>query len=844
MKRTLSTGRARPLKSIGRAGLVLLAILTPIVVQAGIRVKVIQGPSDLPEPFCELAQKGDFLIMDGSYEYLVGGTSRRLNRRLNILNLDENAMGCILCAVATGKHLKDGVVFGTPIINLGSKSKILTYASVEQRKGLSANGGAILESTASLEEPGQERLRVRTSYEFLPGQGKIQIRSIVTNTGKMDLKELSFALSFDPNVRYYFTPYHKKYNRFSRSYEQYHPNLNFQVYQKERHALGILDPNPIQADQEHPWPGALGPGQSYQIQYMIWADGDSSAVLKKIYSQIRQRALPVDLRFEGFPGQTMEVVVREESSSSVFFRAFLEHPEDISFPLPVGEYTVTANFFPAVASSPLSVKEGTRNSCLIRCPPLGRIRISVQDRRGLFVPGKVTFFGLASTKNPYFEPDNPVRSGRDWEFFKNSRYAREQGIEVSLAAGTYLVFASRGPEYTIDQKVIEVLKNRPLELKFVLDRVLPPLGWVSVDSHLHTQESDGAVGVPERLRSIVAEDLDVAVATDHNFITDYLPELKRSGLDRYLTVLAGSEVTPFSGFIHFCVFPQEIKREEMNHGAVPPRSESSGELFRENREANPGALLQLNHPRGSKLGYFNNLHLDDKTAASADKGLDLSFDLFEAMNGSIFGGPNAQAVEDWLHLLCRGYFFPAVGGSDAHLADGTEPGYSRTYVFLGRSKNKGVEPRTLVAALKRGRSFVSNGPLVDFRVNKKYLPGDFLTARKGKVSVSLRVLSAPWVSVSEARIIINGVRKEVFQASGKESDPVKLDRMFNLVLDTDAFIAVEVVGDRSLFPVVQMSSLVDSAALPYALTNPVFVDVDGNGRFDPPWPEKVKEGEK
>ena len=34
------------------------------------------------------------------------------------------------------------------------------------------------------------------------------------------------------------------------------------------------------------------------------------------------------------------------------------------------------------------------------------------------------------------------------------------------------------------------------------------------------------------------------------------------------------------------------------------------------------------------------------------------------------------------------------------------------------------------------------------------------------------------------------------------------------------------------------SGQVESAILAYALTNPVFVDVDGNGRFDPLFPKK------
>ncbi|MBD3873341.1 MAG: hypothetical protein IFK91_10560, partial [Acidobacteria bacterium] len=47
----------------------------------------------------------------------------------------------------------------------------------------------------------------------------------------------------------------------------------------------------------------------------------------------------------------------------------------------------------------------------------------------------------------------------------------------------------------------------------------------------------------------------------------------------------------------------------------------------------------------------------------------------------------------------------------------------------------------------------------------------------------------------------------------------------------------------SLYPVVQVrtwSGLQADAVTPYALTNPVFIDVDGNGRFDPPLPRTIQ----
>ena len=70
----------------------------------------------------------------------------------------------------------------------------------------------------------------------------------------------------------------------------------------------------------------------------------------------------------------------------------------------------------------------------------------------------------------------------------------------------------------------------------------------------------------------------------------------------------------------------------------------------------------------------------------------------------------------------------------------------------------------------------------------------------------------------------------------------KLEERISVDLERDAYIAVEAFGGRTLFPVLQIAHWgFTNGTFPYAITNPVFVDVDGNGRFDPPWPRGIGE---
>jgi hypothetical protein len=604
-----------------------------------------------------------------------------------------------------------------------------------------------------------------------------------------------------------------------------------------------LNRNPLEEEAEH-IPGTLQPGQVYTTRHTLLVDTDHEGLLQKIYQIFSVKPEEVTLNFKDLNGKMIEVIVRDAFSSAVFFRSFLENPFSLSFVLPEGIYWVRANFFPAVREKLLAVKPGEENSCILEDSPLGRVKVKIQTGQGEYVPGKVTFIGLAPTETPYFEPDNPVETGRYWETFKNSVFPKERGLEVKLPVGTYLASASRGPEYCLDKKVIEVLEDEPLELTFRIDRVVKTPGLISIDPHMHTRESDGRMGIAERLRSVVAEGVDVAVACDHNTITNYSPTLRRLGLNKYLAVITGNEVTT-PDKLHYNTYQVKYRPEEEENGAIFPLADEVTPLFEASRQKDQEAILQVNHPRAGTLGYFNNYQLDLESAAFAWENFNISFDVLEVMNGPYFYSSNFTAIEDWLHLLNRGYYYPLIGSSDSHAIDRGEPGYSRTYVYYRGEETDSLDWNSLAHSIRKGRTFATNGPIIEFKVNTTYTSGDTFTDKDGKVEIAIKVQSAPWIAVDEVRLIVNGERRIIFPVNTPKEAILKFDMSsFGLpLLKEDSYIAVEVLGKESLYPVLQRSSwsgLSENATLPYALTNPVFVDVDGNGKFDPPLPEKIK----
>jgi len=540
--------------------LVLLAVFR---LEAGVQVKVIQTESDLPEKFCDLWKPGDILVSDGTAFLLVGGTARPLLTPMNYPA--PNAVGGILGFVPAGRNLQGTVNVGAPAFRIKTKTEWLTYQTVTPGRP-EADGSLTIDCAGVFEKKDWGRAEVKTTYRIPDGEGRVFLTSVVKNPGPAEIKDLGYSLAFSADHSYNFSPYHR----------QLFPKLNYRLYPRKGHYLAWFNPNPVD-EGERRRPGTLKPGESYTVRYVLAVNRDHGPLLRELGRALNLKLADATLAFEKVEGRDLEVIVREFESGAVFFRTFLEKPFQTTIPLPEGRYIVRANFFPAVREQNIAVRAEADNLFIIESPPQGALRVKIRDGKGEAVPGKVTILGLDPTKSPYFRPENPRESGRAFETVKNSVYPPADGLEVKLPVGHYLVFASRGPEYGRDVRIVEVLRDDVQSLFFSIDRILQPSGFVAADVHLHTIASDGQMATAERLRSVVAEGLDVAVATDHNVVIDYAEPLRRLGLEKQLAVLSGYELTK-GGVLHANSFPAKRLEGTPLHGAVPVDSEPGDSL--------------------------------------------------------------------------------------------------------------------------------------------------------------------------------------------------------------------------------------------------------------------------
>jgi hypothetical protein len=793
------------------------------------KILSLSSAAELPSGLSRFARPGDILLSGPRLKILFSTSPKTIMTHSRYAGGD--ARGTIIGLAPPEGEVEGQVHLGSPTIRYQNKTFYVAYTDFKFPQKIERHP-AQLQASADFISADGKKLAIKTTYAVYLDEGRVEISSVITNTGQQAWSGLGYSLLFDAMHSYYFSPFHYFYHR----------NLNFRLYQKKRHYLAWINLNPVPAAGSA-LPDRLAPGESFTVNYILLTDTQVNRLLEKVYNLLKVPVSPARIELPAESSGWKEIVISHILSGSTFYRAILDDSAtSAEILLPEGLYRVRGHFYPAVVESLLAVEKGKENRARLRLPLSGQINVRLQDSQGQPVPGKVTFIGLQPTRTPYFRPENPVETGRSFESFKNSCFPPPEGLELTLPVGTYLVWASRGPEYSCDQRVIEVLADSPLDLTLRIDRIVEKPGLISLDPHLHTIHSDGTVNIDSRILALIAEGIEAAIATDHNIVTDYLPVLKKLGLEKEIAILSGTEVT-VPDMIHFNLYPLEYREKEERKGAIEPVADKVGDLFVASRKKSPQGIIQVNHPRAGTLGYFNNYQLDLAEAANVKETFDFGFDLIEVLNGAAPLSSNAVALEDWLHLLNRGRYYPLVGSSDSHTIDGGEPGYARTYVFYDKPRNEPVDFQAILKALKGGKCFASTGPLIDFKINEATL-GETASIKPGMVNIKIKVWGAPWMQVDEVRLIFNGHRRLVLPVKEKTGSIVKLEEALAIEIKEDAAVVAEVIGRRSLYPLLQQpsdSGQLRDAVLPYAITNPIFIDTDGNGRYDHPWPEKIEE---
>ncbi len=445
-------------------------------------------------------------------------------------------------------------------------------------------------------------------------------------------------------------------------------------------------------------------------------------------------------------------------------------------------------------------------------PRAGTLRWRVRERGLGVVPARILVRGIDGTPDPDWGEDpsdgaslNVIHSDRDGE--------------RAIPPGRYRVAVTRGFEYTMGESDVIVREGKTAVVEDEIERVVDTSGWIAADLHVHAVPSpDAPTLLSDRVRALAAAGVEVAVATDHNAVTDYGPAIRELGLDRWLASIVGDEVTTRGVlFGHFNVFPLAVGSEPLAFDHVVPATIVS--LARAAPPADQAKVVQLNHPRMGSIGYFELSRFDPRDVAAWRQRaplVDPGFDAIEVFNGDDYAKlDNVERVmRDWFALLDTGARITATGNSDSHKLTYHECGVPRNLVRVGDDDPTRLDARRFVDALRAGRVVVSSGPFITLEIAGH---GAGESAPAGEQEVHVTVQAPAWVDVSRVEVVRRGKPLHVW--AGPFARGVRrLDARFRMTFDKGDWVAAIARGERP------MEFLARPGAKPFAFTNPVWIE--------------------
>lgn len=473
----------------------------------------------------------------------------------------------------------------------------------------------------------------------------------------------------------------------------------------------------------------------------------------------------------------------------------------------------------------------------------GTLSLKVVDENNSALPSKTEIRGKVATPSPILGPDSAEAK------IRNVIYAANGEISQSLMPGKYDLIISRGPEYDAVFKSITIAEGETLELQEVLKRTVITKGWISSDFHSHSSPSGDNTGSQlGRVANLVCEHVEYGPCTEHNRISTYAPHIKRLGIEKFFSSVPGMELTgkplPLN---HHNTFPLLRKPRTQDGGGPVTDTNIASQIERLSLwDNNSEKLLQLNHPD------IGNLFYDKDGNGISDEGFKDAIPFIDVMeihpisfesavpSGKSFEN-SSHRVFNWIQLLNQGYRIPGVVNTDAHYNYHGSGGL-RIWIKSPTDEPADIKTLDIVHASEKGNVLMSNGPFLEVEAAEKpedgTLPkwttiGDDMTAKSGNILMKVKVQCPNWLDVDRVVVLANGkVLKEQDFTRGKHAkdfsdDVVKFERELHFSLKEDAHLIVIATGMNSKVGDVQGPGW--GKQQPTAITNPIFIDVDGNG---------------
>jgi Tol biopolymer transport system component len=453
--------------------------------------------------------------------------------------------------------------------------------------------------------------------------------------------------------------------------------------------------------------------------------------------------------------------------------------------------------------------------------PMGRISLSVVDSLGKPTAARV-FLTAAdrlayAPNNAWMHADDSFnRAERPFE----AHYFDTGGSsEITVPAGVVEVDVMRGFENHFERRKVEVKMDSTTQLTIALIPLVKELdaksNWVSGDVHVHMNYAGTYRNTPTHLvEQAAAENLGIVedlVVNKEQRIPDmayFSPQLDPASTSDHL-LLHGQEFhTSYWGHLGLL----NLTRNFLLPGYSGYPNTAAASLYPTNAN-----VADMAHEQGALVGYVHpfDSYPDPVKDASLTAELPADVALGKVDYIEVLGfSDHKSTAEVWYKLLNCGFRLPTAAGTDfmGNYASLRGPvGLNRVYaeVELGPLK---IAP--WLAAIKAGRTFATNGPLLRFSLGGQGIGEEVRLDKKEEVKFSAEMNSI--VPIEHLQIICNG---KVARDLAMNGDRMSAHVNGSIQAEASGWCVLRAFSDKAEFPILDL--------YPYATTSPVYISMTG-----------------
>ena len=455
--------------------------------------------------------------------------------------------------------------------------------------------------------------------------------------------------------------------------------------------------------------------------------------------------------------------------------------------------------------------------------PMGRISLRVVDDLTLQHPVAARVFvtgedGLAyAPDNAWMHADDSFdRSERPFE----AHYFDTSGVsEITVPAGDVEVDVMRGFENHFEQRKVAVKADSTAQLTL---RIVPLFigvdevpNWVSGDVHVHMNYAGTYRNTPAHLvEQADAENLAIVenlIVNKEQRVPDiayFSPQADPASTANHLLLHGQEYHTSYWGHLGLL----NLTRNILLPGYAGYPNTAAASLYPAN-----GNVADMAHQQGALVGYVHPFDSfpDPVKDASLTNELPADVALGKVDYIEVVGfSDHKSTAEVWYKLLNCGFRLPTAAGTDfmGNYASLRGPvGLNRVYAEVKPGPLK-IEP--WLAAIKAGRTFATNGPLLDFWMGEQPIGGEVRLEKKREVRFSAEMFSI--VPMDHLQIVCNGkVVRELALDNNRTSAHVD----GSIPLEASGWCVLRAFSDKAEYPILDL--------YPYATTSPVYVSVAG-----------------